>query len=112
MRKGLSPRASGKWLDMDCSSAYKAIAISPRFSGSDFRAKETYLTRATNRSSARKGKVKMKYLKIIFVSCVLLTACSAAVLAQDSGCSSGVKVPQDLASQLLRQAFKSMETPQ
>ena len=54
----------------------------------------------------------MKYLKNFFLFCILLTASSIVALAQDSGCSSGVKVPQDLASQLLRQAFKSMETPQ
>ena len=54
----------------------------------------------------------MKHLKNFFLFCILLTASSIAALAQDSGCSSGVKVPQDLASQLLRQAFKSMEMPQ
>ena len=54
----------------------------------------------------------MKHLKNFFLFSILLTASSIAALAQDSGCSSGVKVPQDLASQLLRQAFKSMEMPQ
>src|SRR5947207_1544527 len=54
----------------------------------------------------------MKHLKNLFLLCVALTTCSIAALAQDSGCSSSIKVPPDLASQLLRQAFKLMETPQ
>ena len=52
----------------------------------------------------------MEYIKNFFVLCVLVTACSISALAQGGGCSA--KVPQDLAKQLLSQAFKSMETPQ
>lgn len=51
-------------------------------------------------------------LKNFLLFSILLAPCSIAALAQNSGCSSGVKVPQDLARQLLSQAFKSMETPQ
>jgi hypothetical protein len=52
----------------------------------------------------------MEYIKKFFVLCALLTACGTVVLAQGNGCSA--KVSRDLANQLLRQAFKLMETPQ
>jgi hypothetical protein len=51
----------------------------------------------------------MRHIKNFFVLCVMLTACGTLALAQGNGCSA--KVSQDLANQLLRQAFKSMETP-
>src|SRR5947209_128347 len=54
----------------------------------------------------------MKRLKNFLLFSILLAASSVAASAQNSGCSSGVKIPQDLARQLLKQAFKSMETPQ
>src|SRR5918911_1023932 len=52
----------------------------------------------------------MKLIKNFFMLCALLTACGTVALAQGQGCSP--KVPEDLANQLLRQAFKLMETPQ
>ena len=54
----------------------------------------------------------MKRLKDFLLFSILLTALSVAASAQNGGCPSGVKIPQDLARQLLTQAFKSMETPQ
>lgn len=54
----------------------------------------------------------MKRLKNFLLFSILLAASSIAASAQNSGCSFGGKVPQDLARQLLTQAFKSMETPQ
>jgi hypothetical protein len=52
----------------------------------------------------------MEYIKRFFALCVMLTACGIVALAQGNGCSA--KVSQDLANQLLREAFKLMETPQ
>ena len=52
----------------------------------------------------------MKRRGNFFVLCALLTVCGMTALAQGGSCSA--KVPRDLADQLLRQAFKSMETPQ
>src|SRR5689334_2461677 len=53
----------------------------------------------------------MKHFRNFLALCVLLMVCGLTALAQSSGgCSA--KVPEDLANQLLRQAFKSMETPQ
>src|SRR3954471_13110171 len=52
----------------------------------------------------------MRHLKNFFMLCILITACGMSALAQSGGgCA---KVPQDLAKQLLGQAFKSMETAQ
>src|SRR3954463_6569717 len=50
----------------------------------------------------------MRYIKKFFVLCAMLTACGTVALAQGNGCSG--KVSQDLANQLLLQAFKSEET--
>jgi hypothetical protein len=52
----------------------------------------------------------MGYIKKFFALCVMITACGTVALAQSNGCSG--KVSEDLANQLLRQAFKLMETPQ
>ncbi|HYJ47447.1 MAG TPA: hypothetical protein VEV81_12615 [Pyrinomonadaceae bacterium] len=50
----------------------------------------------------------MRTIRKLFVLCLLFAACGVSALAQDKGCSA--VVPPDLAGQLLRQAFKSMET--
>jgi hypothetical protein len=52
----------------------------------------------------------MGYIKKFFVLCAMLTACSTLAFAQGGGCPANVS--QGLAKQLLRQAFKLMETPQ
>src|SRR3954468_19537443 len=51
----------------------------------------------------------MGRIKNFFALCALVIVCGLTALAQGGGCSA--KVPRDLAGQLLRQAFKSMETP-
>ena len=52
----------------------------------------------------------MKRIKNLLLLCAALMACGVTALAQGNGCTP--KVPEDLANQMLRRAFKLMETPQ
>jgi hypothetical protein len=53
----------------------------------------------------------MRYLKNFLMLSFVLATDSTLGLAQDTGCPrQAVKVPQDLATQLLRRAFRTMET--